>query len=305
MKRVAIFCGVLAALVFTTGTVGAQELGIMKAGEMIKPDGTRAYFVSSTTVVVDLTVVRETVKIGPYARFAQKYFGVIAPLADKDTYSLLSAELGYVDPMNSRSNTLGELPAKQVQRVVPTDMSEDFPRVLPDKLSSAGRSAEESAAAAAQTIFELRKRRADLVTGEYAETVYGAGLQAAIDRIDKMENEYLELFFGKQTKTTYTVRYKVTPSSKDNTFVVCRFRDDSGLIPVNDLTAEPVMLDCRPTNIASSVYPYDEKRKPGKGEAIYAVADMVNCRVMFGKRELGNAQLPMYQYGVSTVLPVK
>lgn len=301
MRRIIVSLAVV--IMCSSAGVYAQSLGVSRVGEMVKADGSRVYVSPSTTVVVDLTVSRETVKTGPYARFAQKHFGVIAPLADKNVYSLVAANLFYYDTDRPMSFAPSILPEPSSDAVSHRGGADDFPRVLPDRLNAVGKSAEDAAADAAQTIFNLRKRRAELVTGEYAETVYGAGLKAAIERIDQMENEYLELFFGKQTNTTYTVRYYVTPSASQNTAVVCRFKDDSGLMPSADLSGEPVVLECRPQGMAAAAYP--QSAKPAKSGVEYRVADMVNCRVMFGKRELGSAEIPMYQYGATVVVPSK
>lgn len=305
MKRMKAIFTTCVAVVAISGASFAQTLDMMPIGEMIRPDGSRAYVVPATSVVVDITAAKEVVKTGPYARFAQKYLGVIAPLADKETYSLLSAKMTYFDSESRRHVMPGELPSAQSSVFVHTGSADEFPRVLPDRRDATGKNVEEAAADAAKTIFSLRKRRAELVTGEYAETVYGAGLQAAIERIDKMENEYLELFFGKQVTTQYTMRYTVTPISGDNTTVVCRFREDSGLMPANDLSGEPVLLECRPEGLASSIYPPDRRRTAKPTDLEYAVADMVNCRIMSGKRELGSASIPMFQYGVKTIFSVK
>ena len=188
------------------------------------PDGRRVYAMPQTTVVVDITVARESVVTGPYARFAQKYFGVIAPLADKETYTLRSAVVSRYDPVVTRDLNPGPIPAPHTEIYADTGSAEEFPRVLPDRRSASGSSLENAARDAAQTIFDLRSRRTELITGDYAETVYGAGLATAVERIDRMENEYLELFFGKRSVTTYTVRYYVVPDAEGRTFVVCRPR---------------------------------------------------------------------------------
>ena len=71
-----------AILAVCTGTAYGQVLDVAPVGDAVMPDGRRVYAMPQTTVVVDITVARESVVTGPYARFAQKYFGVIAPLAD-------------------------------------------------------------------------------------------------------------------------------------------------------------------------------------------------------------------------------
>ena len=294
-----------AALTVFAGTAYGQVLEMMPVGDATMPDGSRAYVLPQTTVAVDLTVSKERVVTGPYARFAQKYFGVIAPLADKETYTLLSASVGLCDAAAVPGRSIGALPAPRTEVYSNNGSAEEFPRVLPDRRSASGSSLEDAAKEAARTIFDLRNRRAELVTGDYAETVYGAGLATAVERMDRMEEEYLELFFGKRTVTTYTVRYFVVPRADAETFVVCRFREDRGVLPADDLSGEPVVLECRPQGMAVSVYPPQRKRSPRTSEAEYAVADIVDCRVMLNKTELGSAVLPIYQYGVRTILEVQ
>lgn len=281
-----------------------QVLEITPVGDVVLENGQRAYVMPQTTVVVDITVAMEKVVTGPYARFAQEYFGVIAPLADKETYSLVGAELGCYDMDRTPSHEPGMLPADRTA-AIPFDGSDtEFPRVLPDRQSTAINSPESAARDAANAVFFIRQRRAELVTGDYAETVYGAGLGDAIDRLDKMEREYLELFFGKRTVTTVTKRYVITPQGSDGV-VICRFRDNAGLLPADDLSGEPIVLECRPRGTAASVFQTDRRRASKTEEAEYAVKDMVDCRVMLERRELGAAVLPMYQYGVKVSLPVK
>ena len=91
-----------------------------------------------TTVVVDITVARESVVTGPYARFAQKYFGVIAPLADKETYTLRSAAVSRYDPVVTRDLNPGPIPAPHTEIYADTGSAEEFPRVLPDRRSASG-----------------------------------------------------------------------------------------------------------------------------------------------------------------------
>lgn len=62
--------------------------------------------------------------------------------------------------------------------------------------------------------------------------------------------------------TTYTVRYYVVPDAEGRTFVVCRFRDDRGLLPADDLSGEPVVLECRPQGVAvTAIHPSGNGRR--------------------------------------------
>lgn len=297
---------IIAAIVFSTaGASYAQNLVMMRSGEVRLPEGGREYSVPSTTVVVDVTVRREEIKIGPYARFAQKYFGAIAPLADKTIYTVTGARIGSYDNSTDPEPSVPGLPAARGASVSSHISSDtDFLKVMPDKMSMASRSPEDAARDAAQSIFDIRKRRMELVSGEYAETVFGAGLAAAVERLDKTENQYLELFYGKHIISEETVRYAVVPVAGQSVYVVCRWSENGGLLSSADLTGQPVILELKPEGRAQEVYASDSARKKQvKGGVAYKVADNVACRIVEGKRELASRTLPIFQFGVEATLP--
>ena len=265
--------------------------------------GKISYVTPLSTVAVDVTVRKEQIITGPYARYAQKYFGVIAPLSDKTSYDIVSVSLAVSGRDKSAVSARELSDAHDITLVSHTDNTLDFPKILPDRRSTTTLSPENAAAAAAKTVFDIRNRREELIMGDYSDTVYGAGLQTALDRMDKMENDYLELFFGKKIVETYTVRYYVTPSADDTTATICRFREDSGLLPAGDLSGEPIVLECRPQGVAISKYPPKRHtRAPKSDEREYAVPDIVTCRVMIGKQQLADAELPIFQYGVRIIV---
>lgn len=67
----------------------------VKAYKPSKPmeGNTVAYALPRSVVRVQVVAERESVRVGPYARFTQKLLGVMAPLADKDIYTIQSATL--------------------------------------------------------------------------------------------------------------------------------------------------------------------------------------------------------------------
>ena len=152
-----------------------QVLEITPVGDVVLENGQRAYVMPQTTVVVDITVAMEKVVTGPYARFAQEYFGVIAPLADKETYSLVGAELGCYDMDEAPSHEPELLPADRTA-AIPFDGSDtEFPRVLPDRHRNDASPPERSARDSATAVFFITQRSAELLTGDDDETVWCAG----------------------------------------------------------------------------------------------------------------------------------
>ena len=276
-----------------------QVMQMVPVGEVASHGG-MSYVTPRSTIAVDVAVRKEQIITGPYARYAQKYFGVIAPLSDKSAYTIESVRMGIAgDDLTAAPEFSADA---QTVFFSHTDNSTEFPKILPDRRSSSALSPENAAAAAAKTIFDIRNRREELIMGDYSDTVYGAGLQTALERMDKMENDYLELFFGKKIIETYTVRYYVTPGGGDVASTLCRFRDDSGLLPANDLSGEPVVIEFKPQGVAAAIYPPKRHTPtPKSDEREYAVPDIVNCRVVLGKQQLAETELPLLQYGVRTI----
>lgn len=54
--------------------------------------------IPTSPLAVDLTVEKEVVTVGPYARYAQKFLGVRGALSDKTLYSVKAARVALLDP---------------------------------------------------------------------------------------------------------------------------------------------------------------------------------------------------------------
>lgn len=239
-----------------------------------------------TVVKVKVVVEKETIRKGPYARFAQKYLGATAPLNDKDIYAIKSAALSYSDP-GTAAKPAGGVAARDKGREL------GFPKVSVDRLSPADRGLEDAARDAANMIYTIRKRRFELVSGELGENAFGGGMKAALKELDRMEREYMALFFGKTSKTTEVRNFEVIPQKDKTNYIVCRFSESTGLMPETDLSATPVVLSLSPEKTVQPV----PVAKNAKGLEYYRVADFVQCTVTGPSGELAKSRIPVYQFG--------
>ena len=214
--------------------VSAQNFSAAKIG-LVEENGVTTLSYPQTTVTVTLVVEKETTVAGPYARFAQKYLGVRAPLTDRTVYRIAEASI-------TASDTAPKPVAAEYKQGVETvslrGSDDAFPKVLPDKLSSSEQVLEEAAKKAASTIFSMRRNRIDLITGMVGENVFGAGLDAALKEIDRIEQEYLELFFGKRVVTTSVERVVVPMIEGVQSYAVARISASAGV----GSAASPVIL---------------------------------------------------------------
>ena len=302
------------ALLTGSATVQAQHPYIAPVGLIETVTGT-TYSMPATTLTVDVVVKKESIRSGPYARYAQKYLGVIAPLANKDIYSISAAALDYSETGsvtlsmqavgNGNSERTGDVRRANAPIVISNMMSDtSFVRLTPDRTTLGEKSSEEMARDAANMIFTLRKKRIDLITGDAGENVFGAGIQAAIDEIGRLENEYLSLFLGKQIIQQISRRYTIVPDEGKTSYIVCRFSESGGLLADTDLSGRPILLEMRPEGRAKPETLPRRDKKDSRPGIYFQVADYVNCRILDGKNELTSQRIPVYQFGTTIDVPV-
>jgi hypothetical protein len=289
------------------------------------------YTLPQTVLDIEITVRQEIIRRGPYARFAQQFLGAVAPLSDKELYTLLGAEIGYSTesdpsavyaleapdktPFDLYRQTPGgavvrdglfddqkQTPERKIDRFSMDNNASGALQV--DKMDMANPSLEAAAAEAARMLFTLRKRRFDLITGEAGENVYGAGMQAALDEMRRLEDEYTALFLGQRTSRLITRTLTVIPQAGMNRVIVCRFSDEGGLLPDSDLSGRPIVLELTPENKAAAVVGGRAPGKDPRGTVFMRVADPVRCRLIDDKSVLVDRRIPVYQFGQVVDVPV-
>ncbi len=257
----------------------------------------------ATVIEVTLDVEVQTIRTGPYARFAQKFFGVMAPLSDKRIATVSGASLDYSvhgQPAAAQPSAFGQPAGMQV--VSHTKNLTEFVKVPIDRRDFTERPLEEAAREAAATIFALRKHRIELITGNAGENVFGAGLPAALAELDRLEEEYLSLFMGKQTRQTFRHTFAVTPEKGEATHVVCRFSPTDGVLSADDLSGSPILLEMKAD--APPVAPAPAKQPKGAPAPVWKdFPAQVSCRLLEGMNQLAAARIPVNQMGYSLQIP--
>ncbi|MEG1935664.1 MAG: DUF4831 family protein, partial [Rikenellaceae bacterium] len=302
-------------LIASTSNVGNAQSKIVETSDYILPQ---------TAINVKFTVRTETIKKGPYAKFAQQYLGVTAPLNDKTTYTVASSDItGYNEAELSNIYVLGSKPMLAACEITEAKKERNISTSKQNKISTdvlfsdmginnivysaatslSGRSSarekslEEMAADVANSIFTLRKRRFDLITGELGEGVFGEGLAAAIKEMARIEDEYLSLFVGKKSVTYKTYNFDIVPQIGKNSYILARFSENSGVVESTDMNGEPVVLTIAPEGV---VKPITDKRAASiKGTKKYRIADMATVKLFFSSELLNSQRIGILQYGAT------
>lgn len=284
-------------LLFAGMTAAAQNQDMARLGTYMD-NGEFVVGTAETVLAADITVRCEKIVCGPYARYAQKFLGLRAPLTDKTVYTVADAAIALMP--GERYVTAGELPDSTCRVESYEAQGADFARLQTDRLDMTETDLQTAARNAAAAIFSLRKHRLDLISGEAGENVFGAGLPVALERLDRLEQEYLELFLGRRVVTTETRRFRVTPAEGKLQQIVCRFSPDAGLLPANDLTGDIVLLQYEPQGMA-----VDEAGvRPTSSTIPYRIAALTRCSLIAAGQEQAAQVLPVFQFGRTIALQV-
>lgn len=273
---------ILLAAVFVSLAMDASAQQVVKQRiGTYKESGNVVVSEATTTLVVDLTVECEEFEAGVYARYAQKYFGKRASLVSRMSYALVGGDVAVLDAPSYYA-----APANIVTESVVTAGD----KVVVDRLAADELTQEEAAKSAAERIFELRAARQDILLGEYGDGVYGAGLEAALREIERLENEYLKLFYGIRTITTTTHRYTMPVSADTPNNVIARFNSEEGLLAKDNVAGDIVMVSVTPSEMN---YPASNP----KGTVAYRYANNANVVVSFAQEVLARRVLPIFEFG--------
>ena len=276
-----IFTILLAAMFVSVALdVSAQQVVKQRIGTY-KESGNVVVSEATTTLVVDLTVECEEFEAGVYARYAQKYFGKRASLVSRMSYNIVGGDVAVLGEPSYYAAA-----ANVVTESVVTAGDE----VMVDRLTDDELTQEEAAKLAAERVYELRVARQDIILGEYGDGVYGAGLDAALKEIDRLEDEYLKLFYGTRTVTTTTHRYAVPVSAETPNQVIARFSSDEGLLAKDNVAGDIVMVAIAPSQMN---YP----ARDAKGTVAYRYANNATVVLSLAQNRLASRVLPIFEFG--------
>ena len=276
-----IFTILLAAMFVSVALdVSAQQVVKQRIGTY-KESGNVVVSEATTTLVVDLTVECEEFEAGVYARYAQKYFGKRASLVSRMSYNIVGGDVAVLgEPSYYAAAT----------NVVTESVVTAGDEVMVDRLTADELTQEEAAKLAAERVYELRVARQDIILGEYGDGVYGAGLDAALKEIDRLEDEYLKLFYGTRTVTTTTHRYAVPVSAETPNQVIARFNSDEGLLAKDNVAGDIVMVAIAPSQMN---YPASD----AKGTVAYRYANNATVVLSLAQNRLASRVLPIFEFG--------
>lgn len=154
----------------------------------------------------------------------------------------------------------------------------------------------EKARQAADLIFSLRKKRVELISGDAEIPAAPNVLRDMLSTINRLEAQYLSLFIGRWEHSKQTVRLRYKPTPEERSSMLCRFSRQSGIRPMQELAATPVLLTVTPLEGASS-RPDDAQLKPLRNALYYRPPRMAEVTITLLRDKLASARVPLAQFG--------
>ncbi len=164
---------------------------------------------------------------------------------------------------------------------------------------------EQKAKEAADKILQFRKQRMQIVTGDTDATYSGEAMSAAIKELHRMEEEYLALFIGYSVTQHQKMNFDIIPQ-KDNEkqiYIAFRLSDTAGLVPADDMTGKPVIMELIPEPIKEMEAPEKFKVKSKTEFLHFRIPAVCKLTLRNGSSLLLQTRIPVYQLGLDTSIP--
>lgn len=169
-----------------------------------------------------------------------------------------------------------------------------------------GKTIEQKAAEAADMIVKLREQRLQIVTGDTDATYSGEAMGAAIAELTRLEEEYMTLFTGYSEYQTQQMTFEVFPdaANEEQIYVAFRLSDTEGLVPADNLSGKPVIMQIIPQTFAQTEVTVEDEKNVKTVLAYYRIPAVCTVKLMDGVNLLLQSRLPVYQLGQESSLPV-
>lgn len=172
----------------------------------------------------------------------------------------------------------------------------DYTTVAVTQQLTVAKSVEQKAAETASLIFDLRKKRIQILTGDTDATYSGEAMGAAVAQIERLEKEYMSMFVGYTETSVQTVRYDVVPDKDRTMYIAFRFSESAGLLNPDELSGTPIVLEITPNEVYNKGIGGLKSSNPAK-YAVYRVPAVCTVKLRNGSDVIMTTRLPIHQYG--------
>ena len=201
------------------------------------------------------------------------------------------------------TDPLGNLGREKTTLYKAVRTDEGYERVPVTQDNVVEKSPDRKAADVAATIFSLREKRQQIITGDTDATFSGEALQAAVDEITRLEERYLTLFYGISETSVEVKHFDVTPAAgnKDQRYTAFRV-GAQGLLPASATEGKPVTVEFVAEPLGTPEASASDRSK----EVLvhFRIPVITRCRVNHDGALLLEERIPVYQLGEESTLPL-
>ena len=268
------------------------QLTQVRMTPLVEPDQTRRYSVDVKKRVEEATLMK--LASGGFVTFADAKHG------DQTVWRFPTEEKGDFSGKGVSSN----LTSGSTTLYRKDDRESAYNRIAVQQDMVIEKTLEQKAAETAAMILKLRKQRLQIVTGDTDATYSGEAMGAAIEELTRLENEYMTLFTGYSEKQPQHMTFEVIPDpAKENQmYVAFRMSEAGGLVPADNLSGKPVVMEIVPQAFAQPEVK-DEKKSKDVG-VYYRIPAVCTVKLLDGMDLIFQTRMPIYQLGQESSLPV-
>ncbi|MBF6629459.1 MAG: DUF4831 family protein [Proteiniphilum sp.] len=296
------------------------------------------YSLPKTSFEITLLVKKSTYQRGDFYPYAKGYLGVEDPITENSVrYTLEDITLINKGIVDKNSSFMVEFRARSYEPylylredgAIVTVNAEPEPETSSEMMMPAGErssvnprrflsqetlmagSTAKQAELVARQIFDLRRSRTDILTGE-AESMPpdGNAYKVVMDEIDMQERALTELFAGSIESEYFMKSYTIIPDENDmEKVVIARFSEKLGPVDAGNLAGEPLYLSLRnkTPKVELQLSERDRKRLGDKFRQglVYNIPGKADVTLEYRNRELIGMEVDVVQYGSQDVLTKK
>lgn len=293
------------------------------------------YSLPKTSFVVELLIKKSTYQRGDFYPYAQRYLAVDNPVIEnRVVYTLESVEVANKGIPDKNNSFMVEFRSKSVEpfvylredglivsinaepesvveakRVFPENetVSENPRRYFSQETLMAGSIAKQAELVARQ-IFDLRRNRNDILSGEAVNMPPdGNAYNVVMAEINKQEKALTELFSGSITTEYFVESYQIIPESNNiDKEIIARFSEKLGPVDADNLAGAPIYFSLirNTPEVDMLLSERDLKRLEGKlSEGIvYNIPGKGELTIEFNNKILKTTEVDVVQFGSQDVL---
>ena len=283
------------------------------------------YYTPQTQIVIDIDYESVILHRGIYADFAKKYLGTAEVVKDDDMWYRITNISTHTQTVADHSRmhkvdsnlplTLtadGILEAyngvesrkSRVESQEPRVESQE-PRVESKVLPLleehiVGKTLAEQAQGAAKLIYRIRENRLYLISGEVDKMpADGRAMELAINKLDEMEQQLVELFVGRIEVEKHRKTIVYTPVATEKTDLAY-FSEQHGF--TNATNGDPIVMNINTRRQIKGNPNSDKKKAPIPSQISYNLPGTANYKVSYLNELSDEADIQVAQFGVDVPL---